>query len=134
MLKQLSIYAENRKGILLEITSILKEEQINILGSATNAGAEFGITRMVVSEPEKAREALEKAGYLCRMVDVLGIELEDEVGNLNSLLKAMSDSNINVDYTYLTFNRDTGKPILILNVEDIFEVESCMKSKGFAAV
>lgn len=134
MLKQLSIYAENRKGILLEITSILKEEQINILGSATNAGAEFGITRMVVSEPEKAREALERAGYLCRMVDVLGIELEDEVGNLNSLLKAMSDSNINVDYTYLTFNRDTGKPILILNVEDIFEVESCMKSKGFAAV
>ena len=134
MLKQLSVYAENRKGILLDITSLLREEKINILGSATNAGAEYGITRMIVSDPEKAERALKEAGYMCRLVEVLGIELEDEVGNLNRLLKAMSDSNINVDYTYLTFNRDTGKPILILYVEDIYEVENCIRAKGFTAV
>ena len=103
MLKQVSIYAENRKGTMQQITGILLEENINILGSVTNDSAEYGIIRMVVSEPEKAICALEKAGYLCRMQDVLGVEVEDEVGNLHKLLVALSESNISVDYIYLSF-------------------------------
>ncbi len=60
MLKQLSIYAENKKGTMKDITSILKEEEINILGSVTNDSAEYGIVRMVVSGkgqsvPDKSR-------------------------------------------------------------------------------
>ena len=62
MLKQLSIYAENRKSTLKNITGILEAEQINILGSVTNDSAEYGIVRMVVSEPDKAAQALEKEG------------------------------------------------------------------------
>lgn len=134
MLRQLSVYAENKKGTMQKITSILKEEKINILGSVTNDSAEYGIVRMVVSDPEKASRSLEAAGFLCRLTEVMGIELEDEVGNLNHLLQALTDSNINVDYIYLSFNRDSGKPILILHVEDIFEVENCMRAKGFTAV
>ena len=64
MLKQLSIYAENKKGVMQNITGILKNEDINILGSVTNDSAEYGIVRMVVSEPDKAMEALIAAGYL----------------------------------------------------------------------
>ena len=136
MLKQLSLYVENKKGTMRDITSILKEESINILGSVNNDGPEFGIIRMVVSEPERAYDALKKAGYMCRLVDVMGIEMTDEVGNLNRLLKALFDSNISVDYIYLSFNRDSCQPILIMHAaeEDIYEVESCMKAKGFAAV
>ena len=134
MLRQLSIYAENKKGTMKDITSILKEEEINILGSVTNDSAEYGIVRMVVSDPEKASQSLIKAGYICRLTEVMGIEMADEVGNLNHLLQALSDSNINVDYIYLSFNRDSGKPILILRVEDIYEVENCMRAKGFTTV
>lgn len=134
MLKQLSIYAENRKGAMKEITDILKERNINILGSVTNDSPEYGIVRMVVSEPENASLALAEAGYLCRLTEVMAVEMADEVGNLNHLLEALSDSNIDVDYIYLSFNRDSGKPILILHVEDIFEVENCMRSKGFTTV
>lgn len=134
MLKQLSIYVENKKGTMKDITSILMEGQINILGSVNNDGAEYGIVRMVVSDPERANEALQKAGYMCKLVDVMGIEMEDEVGNLHRLLQAFSDSNINVDYIYLSFNRESGKPILIMHVEDIYEVENCMRAKGFTPV
>ena len=133
MLKQLSMYVENKKGTMRDITGSLRDEKINILGSVNNDGAEFGMIRMIVSEPEKAYQCLKEAGYLCRMVDVLGVEMADEVGNLHDLLVAFSDSNINVDYSYLSFNRNTGKPILIIHVkdDDIFEVESCMGAKGF---
>ncbi|MCD8195748.1 MAG: amino acid-binding protein [Lachnospiraceae bacterium] len=132
MLKQLSIYAENKKGAAQAITGLLAEQDINILGSVINDGAEFGIIRMVVSDPEKALRTLEAAGYLCRLIDVLGVEVADEVGNLNKLLKALSDSNVNATYIYLSFNRDTGKPIMVMHAEDIFETESCLESKGFS--
>ena len=129
MLKQLSIYAENRKGTLQSITQILADAGINIWGSCTNDGAEYGINRMVVSEPEKAMEALEGAGYLCRLTSVIGVELADEVGNLNRLLQALSESNININYIYLSFNRDSGLPVMVFQTEDSAEVESCIRKK-----
>ena len=134
MLKQLSIYAENRKGTLQSITQILADAGINIWGSCTNDGAEYGINRMVVSEPEKAMEALEGAGYLCRLTSVIGVELADEVGNLNRLLQALSESNININFIYLSFNRDSGLPVMVFQTEDSAEVESCIRKKGFSVV
>lgn len=131
MLKQLSIFAENKKGALQAITAILLEKNINILGSVTNDSAEYGIIRMVVSEPATAITALTANGYLCRLTDVIGIEVEDQVGNLNHLLAALLDSNISVNYTYLSFNRVSGKPIMILHTDSTREVEECLKLKGF---
>jgi len=131
MLKQVSIYAENKKGQMQEITAILSKEGINILGSVTNDSAEYGIVRMVVSDPEAAVKAFTGAGYICRLTDVLGVEITDEVGNLNKLLLALEESNINVDYLYLSFNRASGKPIMVFHTDGPFEVQACLKSKGF---
>ena len=134
MLKHVSIFGENSKGTMQKITAVLQQEQINIWGSVTNDSAEYGIIRMVVSEPEQAMEALVHAGYLCRLTDVMGVEVEDEVGNLNRLLMALSDSNINVNYIYLSFNRASGKPVMVLHTEDIWEAEECIAAKGFSVL
>ena len=125
MLKQLSIYAENKKGVM---------QNINILGSVTNDSAEYGIVRMVVSDPEKAKEALIGAGYLCHVIEVIGVEVEDKTGNLNDLLLTLKDSNVSVDYLYLSFNRDSGKPIMVFHTEDIMEVRECLKSRGYSVL
>ena len=134
MLKQLSIYAENKKGALQTMTYALYEAGINIWGSVTNESSEFGMVRMIVSDPDKALKELSAQDYLCRMTNVIGVEVQDEVGNLNALLTAFLDSNINVDYVYLSFNRNTGKPVLVLHTEDLEEAESCILSKGFSAI
>ncbi|MCI8354044.1 MAG: amino acid-binding protein [Lachnospiraceae bacterium] len=131
MLKQVSIFAENKRGTFQSITGILQDENINILGSITNDSAEYGIVRMIVSDTEKALRALSANGYLCRSNDILGVEMEDEIGSLNRLLISLSDGNISVDYIYLCFNRDTGKPVLILHTDEIREVEEYLKSRGF---
>ena len=131
MLKQVSIFVENKKGTFQSITSILQEENINILGSVTNDSAEYGIIRMIVSDTEKAIQAISQMGYLCKATDIIGVEMTDEVGSLNHLLLELTKGNISVDYTYLSFNRDTGKPVIILHAEDIFEVENHLESKGF---
>lgn len=132
MLKQVSIFAENQKGAFQTITGILHKEGINILGSVTNDSAEYGIIRMIVSDTEKTLAALTANGYLCRSNDILGVEMEDKIGSLNNLLISLSEGNISVDYIYLCFNRDTGKPVLILHTDEIFEVEEYLKAKGFS--
>ena len=116
---------------MLEITSILAKENINILGSVTNDSAEYGIVRMVVSNPDKAVTELKKADIICKLTDVLAVEIHDEVGNLQKLLQALDDSNISVDYLYLSFNRDSGCPIMVFHAQDAPEVENSLKSKGF---
>ena len=131
MLKQIAIFAQNTKGALQKITQILFDEQINIMGSVTNDSAEYGIIRMVVSEPEKAKKALTAAGYMCQLNQVLGVEVEDQPGNLNQLLTTLSESNVTINYIYLSFKRDSGKPIMVLHTPDILEVEECLRGKGF---
>ena len=134
MLKQVSIYAENQKGTMEKITGVLLEESINILGSVTNDSAEYGIIRMVVSDPERAAEALRKAGFVCRLTDVIGVEVKDEAGSLHRLLGALSESNINVNYIYLSFNRESSMPIMVLHTEDCYEVEECLRMKGYTVL
>lgn len=131
MLKQVSVFAENRTGAMKKITEVLDAAGINILGSVNNDSAEYGIVRMIVSAPERAAELLTAAGYQCRMTRVLGVEVEDEVGNLNKLLGALAESNINVNYIYLSFNRESAKPVMVFHTQDCEWVEKCLEQKGF---
>lgn len=133
-MQQVSVFAENQRGMMEKITGVLRSEDINILGSVTNDSAEYGIVRMVVSNPSASVDALTKAGLLCHLTEVVGVELMDEVGNLNQLLQALSESNINVNYLYLSFNRETGMPIMVFHSEDIMEVKACIERKGYTVL
>ncbi len=79
MLKQLSIFAENKKGTMQQITQILFENDVNILGSVNNDSAEYGIVRMVVSDPDKAEQALQAAGYMKHHDRAAGLAVEREI-------------------------------------------------------
>ena len=134
MLRQLSVYAENKKGTLEDITRILLEHDINIMGSMTDDGAEYGVNRMVVSKSDVALKSLTEAGYLCSVKDVIGVEIEDKVGNLNALLKTLIQMNINVHYLYLSFDRKSGLPIMVFSTDDIWEVEDGLRNRGYNVV
>ena len=77
-MKQVSIYAENKKGTMQRITGILLAKGINILGSVTNDSAEYGIVRMVVSDADEAIAALEADGFICKLTEVIGVEIVEE--------------------------------------------------------
>ncbi|MBO5622121.1 MAG: amino acid-binding protein [Butyrivibrio sp.] len=134
MLKQVSIYAENKKGCFQNITGLLNDNSINILGSVTNDSAEYGIIRMVVSDPEKCVEVLKNNGYICKTTTVLAVECPDEVGALDKILKTLYSSNINVNYIYLSFNRDSGLPIMVMHTEDVAQVENILINKGYNCI
>ncbi len=133
-MKQVSIFAENKKGALHKILSALSEAGVNIAGFVTNDSAEFGIIRMVTSDVDKAGELLEKTGYLYKVSDVLGVEIEDEPGALNTLLEALLHMNINVEYLYISYNRENAKPIMVLQVPSLTEVASSLENQGYHIV
>lgn len=131
MIEQISIFAENRKGAMHHITSVLREADINITALITNDSAEFGIVRMLVSDPARAKDALTAAGYLCHTDRVIGVLISDDTGSLDALLDDILRGNINVDYLYISYDRQSAMPIALLHAPDSAEVEALLASRGY---
>ena len=130
--KQLSIFLENRKGRLLEVTEALKNASINIRALALAESAEFGILRLVVNNPEKAKSVLSSAGFTLREQDVFAVEVPDEPGSFYSVVKVLSDADINIDYTY-AFVGDSSKAVLIFKVPSQ-KLEEALKALDKAGI
>ncbi len=99
-IKQLSIFIENRSGRLEEVTETLKVNQINIVSLSLADTSEYGMLRLVVSDPVAAKAALADNGFSAMLTDVLAVKLPHKIGMLQVLLKAISDETINIEYMY----------------------------------
>lgn len=134
MIEQVSIFTENAKGAVQNVTSLLAKQKIGITGFVTNDSAEYGIIRMLVTDARKAEEALRDAGYLCRLSHVTGVEISDACGSLDQLLAVIRDSNVNVDYIYVTFDRESFRPVAVFHTESILEMEMLLTSRGYRVI
>ena len=130
MIRQLSIFAENKKGAMNRITQILADAGINMNTLITNDSAEFGIIRMLVSDTEQAAQELQAAGYMCHADFVAAVEIGDECGSLNDLLNR-SDGETSLDYLYVTYNTLSRLPVAILRATDLMEVEGFLQARGY---
>ena len=115
--KQISIFLENRKGRLKEVTQVLAEAQVNIRALALAESAEFGILRLVVDNPEKAKSVLSSAGFTVKEQDVFAVEVPDQPGGFFQVVKVLAEADINIDYTY-AFVRGKDQAVLIFKVPD----------------
>lgn len=129
MLNQISLYAENAKGALYKITSVLAENNINIYTMLANDSAEFGIIRLITTEPQVAIEALRKAGYQCRLDKVIALEMDDTPGYLDKILKAMAEANVTLSYLYISYDREASRPVAIFKADDP-ETETFLLGRG----
>lgn len=131
MIRQLSIFAENKKGAMHQITQALADANINMNTLVTNDSAEFGIIRMLVSDTDRASRCLHEAGYLCHCDNVVAAEIGDACGSLNALLDTLDKGNVNLDYLYVTYSGLSRQPVAILRTPDIMEVEAFLQGKGY---
>jgi len=134
MIEQLSIFAPNTKGSMVSLTKLISDAGIDIYNVVTNDSAEFGIVRMLVTEPALACELLTTNGYMCKLNKVIGVEIPDDVGSLSNLLQAITDSNINIDYLYVSYSRDSKTPLAVLHAPGYAEVEASLESRGYKIV
>lgn len=104
--KQISVFMENREGRLEQVTEVMKQEEINILSLSMADTTEYGMLRMVVSDPETARKALQEKGFSARLTDVLAVRLEDKAGELYKLTHILCAKGINIEYMYALASGD----------------------------
>lgn len=128
-MKQVSVYAANKKGAMNNITTALREAGVNLLALVTNDSAEFGTIRMIVDQPEVALSALRETGYISQLTDVIGVEISDEVGGLDKLLADITYMNVSVDYLYICYDRDNNTVIAVLHTET--DIEDILARKGW---
>ncbi len=97
---QLSVFAENKPGQLIAPCRVLAEAGVNIRALSLADTQRFGILRLIVNDAATAREALEKAGFLVKTTEVVGIEVPDRPGGMAEVLGALESAAVNIEYMY----------------------------------
>lgn len=118
VIKQLSVFLENKPGSLARMAKAMDEAGVNILALNIAEAGEFGVVRMLVKNPDDAHKKLRKRGFTVSLTDVLGVEMRDRPGGLYEIAKILGNSNVNLEYAYAC-TRDG--PTLILRVSDVKE-------------
>ena len=113
---QLSVFAENKSGTIQRVLDLLKEGNIQIIASTIADTTDYGIYRIICSEPTRAYETLRAAGIQVSLTDVFAITLENEVGKAADTIKLFSDAGIDISYLYSFMLGDKG--ILIFRTKD----------------
>lgn len=128
MIKQLSVFVENRPGSLMKVTNALSEGKINIRAVASFDTPDFAILRTVVDKPEEAKDYLTSKGFVVRIQDVVGVELVDEKGSLNEMLEVLNNKDININYIYSFVIRNGKAPVMVFSADE--DAEEVLKKAG----
>ncbi|MCF8039208.1 MAG: ACT domain-containing protein [Desulfohalobiaceae bacterium] len=111
--EQLSVFLENRAGRLSEVTGTLARAGVNIRALSLADTSDFGILRLIVTDHEKAKQALKENGFTVGRTTVVPVEVVDEPGGLDAILKILSNNGINVEYMY-AFVQQSGKNAVLI--------------------
>ena len=97
---QVSVFIENRQGRLGEVLQVLKDNDVNILSISLADTTEYGLLRLIVNNPERAKDVLLKAGFSSMLTEVLIIKGPHVAGSLQSILSAIAKANVSIEYMY----------------------------------
>lgn len=99
-IKQLSIFIENKSGTLIRVLDLLSRANIQIIASTIADTQDYGIYRILCSQPSQAFLILKENGINVQLADVMAITIDDEPGRAASAIKALSDEGVNILYLY----------------------------------
>ncbi len=128
--KQFSVFIENRVGRLHDLTAMLAKHNVHIMAMTTLDTTDCAIDRMVVDDPERARELLAANNFSFTESDVLAVEFSDE-SKLQEIFKAFYELEMNIHYVYSFVSRPRGKCGLVLKVEDLDLATQSLSNRGF---
>ena len=123
-IQQLSVFLENKEGRLEQVLETLKENNVNIISLSLADTSDFGMLRMIVSNPELGKKALKEAGFSAMLKEVLAVKLSHKVGQLQSILAELDKAGMNIEYMYAmaTGNNDASIVIRTADVEATAQV------------
>lgn len=124
IVKQLSAFVENKAGRLAEIAEQLAKAEIDVSALSLADSTDYGIVRMIVSDPEKAAATLKASGVICKITDVLAVAMDDAPGGFARVLHLLKNQSHEIKYMYACISRHEGKALMIFSVDKPEEAEA----------
>jgi hypothetical protein len=128
VIKQISVFSENRPGRLAAIAQALGEEKVNILAFSIAEANGFGVVRALVDHPQKAHDKLQSLGFNIAFTDVIAVKMKDTPGGLFEVAKILGDAGINIEYSYAYSGK--GGAVLILRVDQVDDAIKKIQASG----
>ena len=133
-IKQLSIFVENREGTLVEVTDAIAKAEVDIRAMSVADTNDFGIFRLIVTDYDKAKAALEEANCFVSITEVVGVAIEDKPGSLAKVIKLLAQNNINIEYMYAFITISRKFAYGVLRVADNEAAEKILLEHGIKLV
>jgi len=130
LIKQISIFLENKKGRLAEVTQVLADEKVNIRALSLADSRDFGVLRIIVDDPNRCLDVLKAKHFIAQTTEVVGIEIEDKPGGLYKVLDIIEANDINIEYMYATVDRSKDNAIVIFRVDDTKKTVEILHKNG----
>lgn len=125
---QLSVFVENKSGTLLKILELLKEAGIQLIASTISDTVEYGIYRIICSEPQRAYDTLKRAGIAANISDVFAIKLDNQPGQAAKAIRSFTDAGIGISYLYSFLLG--GKGILVFRTDNTEKTREVILKDG----
>ena len=133
-IKQLSVFIENQEGRLEEVLDVLREEQVSIISLSLADTSEYGLLRMITSNPEAGQAALKEKGFAAMLTDVLAVRLSHQVGKLQEILSHVCKAGLNVEYMYVFPGSAGSSAYMVFRVTDIPAAEAALTARKIELV
>ena len=134
MVKQLSIFVQNKSGKLAASLAVLRDNGIDVRALTIADTPDFGILRLLVDDAAKAEKVLGEHGFLVQSTEVVVVPVHDERGGLASLLEPMAEAGVNIEYMYSLIARDAKDAYMVFRVTDSAAFLAMLKEKGLKNV
>ena len=131
IIKQLSVFLENKQGRMCAAADLLAQNNINIRALSLADTADFGILRLIVDKPEEGKKILSEAGIVVRVTNVLSLTMEDTPGGTLGVLRLLAERGIGVEYMYAFAGKNDGEAYMIIQADDLEAAEEILSSSGF---
>ena len=128
-IQQLSVFLENREGLLDDVLDVLAKNDVNIVALSLADTSDYGMLRMIVSDPQKGRASLKDAGITAMLTDVVALRVPHATGSLSKAMHQIVEGRVNIEYMYAFANGSDAAAVL--KSDDPLKVVDILKGSGF---
>ncbi len=117
-IQQISVFLENRKGQLAEITHLLAENGVDLRAISIAETTDYGLARMIVDDSAKASSILLEKGNILSLNPVWAIRVPDRPAGLSELLMKLADNGVDIEYMYSLFAHKGEYAYMVIQTAD----------------
>ncbi len=131
---QVSIFLENSKGRLAEVTRVLAKEGIDLRALSLADTSDFGVLRIIVADPDRCIKVLKEHGFVARTTEVVAVQVEDRPGGMSRVLDALDEAGLNVEYMYAFVAKAGQNAVVICKIDERERALAVLEDKGIRTI